>query len=527
MSKLIDVAARLEQEVPEMLAQHGIPGLAIGVVSESDGTWTGAFGTTRRAGTEPVTTRTIFSLQSCSKTYTATAIMLAVQSGLLDLDRPVTNYLQEFTVNSAFESAPERQITLRQMLSHTAGFTHEAPIGNNFVVGGSSFEAHCRSIPATWLRFPVGHHYEYSNLGIDLAAFALERGSGLTFEEYQRRHLLGPLGLVRTTFDQRRIARDGDRAAGHSHDAKRLPVRIPMVAAGGIYASIEDACRFIQFHLRRGEALLTPGLLDEMYTIPLKPLGQREGYGLGIADAGWFRGHSGGGFGFLSDMYWTKEAGVGAAILTNSDNHPLQGALSERILRDLAGPLAVPTPVGRPPTSASHEDVAEISARVAGRYVGRGSMLSVTFESGQLFLASSGTRRPLRLVARDEVMLDEPPFDSWRLLPDQTGRSRYLRALKDGQVWYRNDVGATPPSSMGEGWGGDYHIRRMGGRRTPVKLGMDDRGPFIKRDGEPKLRLERHLPGLFFSTMGEALDLRGERATYANVELVPALTGKL
>ena len=72
-------------------------------------------------------------------------------------------------------------MTLRHLLSHTAGFTHEAPVGNNLVVGRASFAAHCRSISDTWLRFPVGHHYEYSNLGIDLAAFVIERVSGLPF----------------------------------------------------------------------------------------------------------------------------------------------------------------------------------------------------------------------------------------------------------------------------------------------------------------------------------------------------------
>ena len=66
-----------------------------------------------------------------------------------------------------------------------------------------------------------------------------------------------------------------------------------------------------------------------MCTVPFKRSGEPAGYALGIVDAGWYRGHSGGGFGFLSDMYWAPEAGVGVAVLTNSDNHPLQQVLSE------------------------------------------------------------------------------------------------------------------------------------------------------------------------------------------------------
>ncbi len=105
---------------------------------------------------------------------TAAAIMLAVQRGLLDLDKPIAAYLPDFTVNSRFEAKPQAKMTLRHLLSHRAGFTHEAPIGNNDDLSFPSFEAHVRSISDTWLRFPVGDRFRYSNLGVDLAGFILQ-----------------------------------------------------------------------------------------------------------------------------------------------------------------------------------------------------------------------------------------------------------------------------------------------------------------------------------------------------------------
>ncbi|HXU25529.1 MAG TPA: serine hydrolase domain-containing protein [Tepidiformaceae bacterium] len=520
MSEFDAVASRLVEELPELCARHDIPGLAVGITDASGRTWTAAFGTTRRRGSDPVTPTTMFSLQSCSKTYTATGVMLAAQYGLIDLDRPVTGYLPEFTVHSSFESAPERRMTLRHLLSHTAGFTHEAPIGNNFVVGRAPFAAHCRSISDTWLRFPVGHHYEYSNLGIDLAAFIVERVSGLPFRTFQAKHLLEPLGLARTTFDQRKIAKDTDRALGHSSDATKLPLRIPMVAAGGLYASIQDVCRFIQFHLRRGESLLGSALLDEMYAVPRKQPGQQGGYGLGIVDAGWYRGHSGGGFGFLSDMYWAPEAGVGVAVLTNSNSHPLQPVLSDRILRELAGSPPEREPVHRPSVRASEQEL----ARMSGQYVGRSSTISILLEDG-LFMDSGTGKQPLRLVAPGEVVLQANESESWRLVSGADGRARYLIAGADGRVWYRNDPHDSAPPSVGPDWGGRYYQRRMGGRRTPVTLGVDERGPFVREPGQPRLRLEQHQPGLFFSTMGEALDLRPTPATYRNIALIRSGAG--
>ena len=163
-----------------------------------------------------MTTDTIFSVQSMSKLFTATAVMRAVSAGRLDLDVPITTYLPDFTVHSAFEVHPERKITLRMLLSHTAGFTHEAPVGNNNEPDPGTFDAHVRSISDTWLRFPVGTGYAYSNLGIDLAGYILERIDGRPFAKLMQDWLLGPLGMDHSTFDRRRIRATHDRALGHA-----------------------------------------------------------------------------------------------------------------------------------------------------------------------------------------------------------------------------------------------------------------------------------------------------------------------
>ena len=121
--------------------------------------WQQGFGSTESDARTPVTVDTIFSVQSMSKAFTVTAVMRAVQAGRLDLDVPITTYLPSFEVRSAFEPHPERRITLRMLLSHTAGFTHEAPLGNNYEPEPGDFEAHVASIADTWLRPPVGTGY--------------------------------------------------------------------------------------------------------------------------------------------------------------------------------------------------------------------------------------------------------------------------------------------------------------------------------------------------------------------------------
>src|SRR5262245_50736575 len=184
------VIASYEAKIPELMAQEHIPGLALALVDGDRVVWQQGFGYRDSDGGTPVTVDTIFSVQSISKVFTATAVMQAVQAGRLDLDVPVTTYLPGFTVHSAFESHPERKITLRMLLSHTAGFTHEAPLGNNYDPEPGDFDAHVRTISETWLRFPVGTGYAYSNLGIDLAGYILEQVSYEPFPAVMRDSLL-------------------------------------------------------------------------------------------------------------------------------------------------------------------------------------------------------------------------------------------------------------------------------------------------------------------------------------------------
>ena len=200
------VIAKYQASIPQLMAEQDIPGLAVALVDADRALWVEGFGHLDGPDSAPVTPDTIFSVQSMSKLFTATAVMQAVAAGRLDLDAPITTYLPEFTVHSAFEEHPERKITLRMLLSHTAGFTHEAPVGNNDELDPGDFDAHVRSISDTWLRFPVGTGYAYSNLGHRpgrLHPRARRRGS--RSREVMRDSLLGPLGMDRSTFDRAAI----------------------------------------------------------------------------------------------------------------------------------------------------------------------------------------------------------------------------------------------------------------------------------------------------------------------------------
>ena len=154
-----------------------------------------------------------------------------------------------------------------------------------------------------------------------------------------RESLLEPLGMERSTFDRIAIRSTDNRAVGHVDPYPEPPLDEPMTAAGGLYTSAADMARFLHFQLNGGSidgrVVLDPKWLDEMQTVPAPRAGEPAGYALGVVRHRWNRwdqrpdlfDHGGGGFGFISDLWWLPQLGIGIAILTNSQDHQLQGDL--------------------------------------------------------------------------------------------------------------------------------------------------------------------------------------------------------
>ena len=471
------VIATYRVRIPQLMAEQHIPGLAIAVVDRDRTLWVQGFGHLDGAGSDPVTPDTIFSAQSMSKLFTATAVMRAAQAGLVDLDAPITRYLPGFTVHSAFEKHPERKITLRMLLSHTAGFTHEAPVGNNNELDPGNFDTHVRSISDTWLRFPVGSGVAYSNLGIDLAGYILQRVEGKAFPQLMRDSLLAPLGMNESTFDRAAIRASTNRAVGHLHPYPKPPLYVPMTAAGGLYTSATDLARFLHFELNggsiNGRVVLEPEWVREQRRVPPPHEGAPAGYALGVQRHRWNRWeeapdlfeHGGGGYGFLSDIWWAPRLGIGAAVLTNSQDHQLQNVLSLSILTDL---LSAP-----------------------GVYQDRLDAL------------------PIRPGAEDPNIFFDPPAGMAKLVAKA--------AVPAGAV----------ERSRWATYSGLYRMPAWGyvsPKGLPDQFLVDRSVPYFKTadnaDAPVRHRLVEVEKGVFLADNGETLDLRGAIPTWRNLRLV-------
>ncbi len=526
-NRIHDWIRGLRGDVAAQMARQGVPGLAIALVDREGIVWAEGFGTTEAGGGAAVDTRTMFSVQSISKTLTATGALAAVRDGILELDSPITTYVPDFSVRSRLEENPERRMTLRHLLSHHAGFTHEAPVGNNFDPTFSSFDQYIESISGTWLRYRVGERFSYANLGVDLAGYALQVVSGQPFWTFMDARLLTPLGMGRSSFDWAEIRQANNRAAGHVAGYKRVPLTFGLIPSGGFYSSAEDMAEFVRLHLNRGRVgtrqLVPQRLLDEMYAIAFPIEGQTRGYGLGLSiqrEYGHrFFGHDGSGFGFQSHMSWYPAFGIGLVVLANADGHGLTQALSVRVVEQILRielddiPAHTIEPVKAQPIALARSD----KQSLAGRYLGRNMKIDLAMRGdtlggdGEQFL-------PLHFTSRDNAYLDlDGRRISLRFVRDSHARPSYLVVDDSGQTADYNDGPNDPPGPDKAEWSrheGSYRYsiwsQRTGTLRVHRKNGylyLDD------------LRLSEYRPGLFFSRTGEALDLRGETPTWRNIKL--------
>jgi CubicO group peptidase (beta-lactamase class C family) len=528
------VAGLFEEVLPDQLSEASIPGAAIVVVDDRRIVWEKAYGHVDGEDSRPVDSTTVFSIQSMTKSFTALAVLMAVQDGLVDLDSPIKEYLPAFTVNSIHDEHPEETITLRHLLTHRAGFTHEAPFGSN-IDDRNDFTKHIESISTTWLRYPVGYRLSYSNMGVDLAGYILQVRSGMPFELYVKKKVLEPIGMTGSSLDMVAIEENDNRAIGHSNDRDTLPLRIPMIPSGGLYSNIRDMAKYLQFHINKGvvdgHRLLRADLIAEMHGIQFAHPGQRSGYGLclirePVSDS-YNIYHSGGGYGFLSDMVMYPEKTLGVVLLTNSGDHDI----SSWRLRSPIDELIVTRYGATPVDNAGIEQMTKLETdnprvqAIIGHYGGKGGLV-IEHESKVLGLRFSSDDFYELTFYDDagELVGMFGKFSEIRFLPSFNGRPGSLlkihRSLGGYATFNIHDFNDAPTDPLGPDkphWSeyvGDYEPLGHSEPEDSVRVSVRNGYLYVSED-----KCTEHEPGLFFTYDGEAFDLRSDPPTMANGRL--------
>jgi len=269
----------------EMKRQH-IPGLALAVAKNGELVKTAGYGLANVELNVPVRPDTVFQIQSVTKTFTATAIMLLVEEGKVSVDDKITRHLA---------GLPEswKGVTVRHLLSHTSGikdFINEPTMDLRKDIQPEDVIESLRKLP---LNFKPGEKYAYSNTGYHLLGMIIRKVTGKYWGEFLQERIFGPLEMNNT-----RVVSLSDiitnRAAGYVWEREQLrnghflAPTILAYAGGGLRSTVLDLAKWDAALCT--DKILKRSRLDQMWAPAKLNNGSDSTYGFGWGITN-FHGH--------------------------------------------------------------------------------------------------------------------------------------------------------------------------------------------------------------------------------------------
>lgn len=276
---------------------RAMPGIVATAATDTGVVYEGAFGKRELGKDAAMTLDTVVWVASMTKALTATAAMQLVERGKLGLERPASEVVPELAraqVLDGFDAAgpprlraPKRPITLRHLLTHTAGFSYEiwnpAIIRYQTATGTPGITTCLNAALTTPLVFDPGDRWEYG-ISIDWAGKMVEAASGQKLDRYFQDNILGPLGMKDTSFkispaQRARLASVHQRGA----DGALTPLQFELpqepefhMGGGGLYGTAGDYLAFTRMIMNDGRArggqLLRPETVALMAQNHIGPL---------------------------------------------------------------------------------------------------------------------------------------------------------------------------------------------------------------------------------------------------------------
>lgn len=347
-------AARLEalrDFIRTSQAELGIPGVSIGIVQDGEVVMAEGFGVRELGASTAVDADTLYMIASNTKAMTTLMLGRLVDAGRIDWDTPVVDLLPGFRLGDAATTA---KVQVQHLVCACTGLPrqdYEWLMEFKDATPATSLATLATMQPTTGF----GELYQYSNplasAGGYVGAHVLYPGQplGEAYDRAMQEQVFGPLGMAGTTFDMAK-ALAGNHAAPHGSTLAGQPTRIgmelnysvvPLRPAGGAWSSVNDMLRYVRMELANGVALDGTRIASEAVIAERRKakvaIGNDAIYGMGLeTDTTWgvpVVKHGGSMFGYKSDMMWLPAHGVGAVILTNSeDGRPLLGGFQRRLL---------------------------------------------------------------------------------------------------------------------------------------------------------------------------------------------------
>ncbi|WP_144020798.1 serine hydrolase domain-containing protein [Actinomyces oris] len=366
-----DVNAWLDGKLPDALKNGDIPGAVVTVVKDGQVVTTRGYGwsDTGASGGNPVAVdpqKSLFRVASISKIPTSIAAMQLVEQGKVDLDADISAYL-DFEIERRFDEP----LTLRHLLTHSAGFEEYSTL-----TPGTDLEVYVKNDPPAQV-FKPGTTPGYSNYGMALAGYIVQRVSGQPFETYVREHVLEPAGMTSSTYEQP-LPKDMADLLGPGYTSTGEEVPFELMGdfpAGSLTVSAPDFAAFMNAQLSRSPKLLREETWEQMWSPGLgeERLGNRAKAGeMGLGYFELIRNgrriveHSGDlTSGWHSKFELYPEENTGIFISYNGNGSDFSNSLREDLAQGFADRYFPADAV----KASGSKDSAERARQVAGSYV--------------------------------------------------------------------------------------------------------------------------------------------------------------
>lgn len=330
--------AAVDAVIADVMQAAGYPGMVVAIEMGGE-TEVKGYGLADVEAGRSVTADTAMPIGSVTKSFTALAVMQLAVAGKLDLDAPISRYLDEYR-------GPARDVVLHRLLNHTSGipnYTSDPDFPKDLQRRFTQADV-IGVIAGKPLLFVPGTRFSYSNSNTYLLGMVTERVSGMTYSDYLDAHVFGPFGMTHTRVADFR-ALIPQRAAGYALDGGKLrnadhyDVNYPG-AAGAIISTAEDMLRY-----RRGVfgIATSPAVRERLIAHPPLADGTPLFYTLGCLVSSTFEGrrrysHAGDIAGFGSHYAWYPDDDLTVVVLTNLEHGIIPPyAISRKISRTMLG----------------------------------------------------------------------------------------------------------------------------------------------------------------------------------------------
>jgi CubicO group peptidase (beta-lactamase class C family) len=343
--------AQLTNFLQSSMQQLGIPGAAIALIDHDEVVYQGGFGVKELGKPDLVDENTLFMAASNTKGMTTLLLSELVDQDRLRWDEPVIEAYPRFKLGDADTT---KKVLVKSLICACTGLPRQ-DLEWLFEFKNATAESELGLLGTMQPTSKFGEVFQYSNL---MAAAAGYIGGhivfpnmelGAAYDKAMQQMIFDPLGMKSTTFDYAR-ALAGNHASPHGDDVDGKPgvanmafnySIYPARPAGGVWTSSSDLIRYVQLELRQGKLPSGKQLVSAQNLLarraPQISTGEDSTYGMGLSVSRKYGvpvvSHGGGMAGFKSNLYFLPDSGIGAVLLTNSDNGGfLLGPFGRRLL---------------------------------------------------------------------------------------------------------------------------------------------------------------------------------------------------